>query len=404
MPRQNRWLALFVATRLIATAAGLALLVAHEITARPHLLALIALVYGTGTILAAIRWQELQRNPLAWAFDAGAVLVLMLATDQWRSPFYLLGLTALIFPATGLPFRRALTFGGVYTACYFVVAGYTGIEWSTLDQSAQLEGFTTHLLVPMITVLALAYAALVLRSLQSERTRSERLAVEAERRRIAWELHDSAKQRVHAAHLMLSQHQRRDDVGAGDPLLDQALAELSAATTDIETSLTELRTPPEGRDLADGVRKRAAELERLGDVPIDVAGDTPQLPPAMAAHAFRVVAEAMTNAVRHAGADRITVRLDGGSGRLTAEVSDDGCGLPDEIRPGANGIRSMRARAGMLGGRLEIVSGTGDRASGNGHPGTTVRLEVPLDRVRGRWGRATRPASGSAGSPAGAER
>jgi signal transduction histidine kinase len=202
---------------------------------------------------------------------------------------------------------------------------------------------------------------------------------------------------------MLSQHQRRDEAG-GDPLLDQALAELTAATTDIETSLTELRTSPEGRDLADGVRKRAAELERLGDVPIEVVGETPQLPPTAAAHAFRVVAEAMTNAVRHAQAERIVVRLDGGGGRFTAEVTDDGRGIPDVIRPGANGIRSMRARAGMLGGRLEIVPGTGDGASGNGRPGTTVRLEVPLDRLRGRWARAAGPGSGRVEASTGAER
>lgn len=404
MPRHNPWVALFVATRLIAMTAGVALLVVHEVTADPHVLAVIALVYGGGTILAAIRSQALQRNPLAWSFDAGAVLILMLATNQWRSPFYLLGLTALIFPATGLPFRRALTFGGVYTAGYFVVAASTGINYDTLSRSVQLEVFTTHLLVPMISVMGLAYASLMLRSLQSERARSERLAVEAERRRIAWELHDSAKQRVHAAHLMLSQYQRREERGGGDPMLDQALAELSAATTDIETSLTELRTPPEGKDLAEGVRRRAAELERLGDVPIEVAGATPPLPPATAAHVFRVVVEAMTNAVRHAHANRITVRLDGGGGRLAAEVADDGCGLPDEIRPGSNGIRSMRARAGMLGGKLELVSGSHDGGSANGRPGTTVRLEVPLDHARGRRARGASPAAPRAEVTAEAER
>jgi len=372
MPRHNRWLALFAATRLVATVAGVTLLVAHTVTQHHQALALIAAAYGGGTILAAIRWRALQRNPTAWVLDAAAVLLLMLATDAWRSPFYVLGLTALIFPATGLPLRRALAFGGVFTAAYFALAATTGLEWETLRQTSRLESFATHLMVPMIIVIALAYGAAVLRRLQEERNRSERLAVEAERRRIAWELHDSAKQRVHAAHLMLSQYRRREHPDAEEPMLDQALAELRAASADIETSLTELRTPLGEHGLAEGLRQRAAELERLSGVGIEVVGDIPELPPTLAAHAFRVVGEAVTNAVRHAGAGVVRVRLEAADGRLRAEVTDDGRGFPRHVRPGSNGLRSMRARAALLGGHLEIGN-RGDAA------GTVVRLDVPLD-------------------------
>jgi signal transduction histidine kinase len=377
MPRHNRWLALFVATRLIATTAGVTLLVAHTVTQHHQLLALIAVAYGGGTILAAVRWKGLQGNQVAWVVDAAAVLALMLATDSWRSPFYVLGLTALIFPATGLPLRRALAFGGVFTTAYFALAVATGLEWETLRQTSRLESFATHLMVPMITTIALAYGARALRRLQEERNRSERLAVEAERRRIAWELHDSAKQRVHAAHLVLSQYRRSERAGAADPMLDQALAELRAASADIEASLTELRSPLGENGLADGLRKRAAELERLSGVRIEVTGEAPELPAAVGAHTFRVVGEALTNAVRHSGAQLVRVRLDGAGGRLRADVADDGRGLPADVRPGSNGLRSMRARAAMLGGQLEI----GARGDG---PGTVVTLDVPLDGAPGR--------------------
>lgn len=371
MRGENRWLALFVGTRLIATAAGVALLLAHTVTSNPLLFAALTAAYGVGTILAVAHWETLQRNAFAWGVDASLLLLLMVETNAWRSPFYVLGLTALIFPATCLPFRRALAYGGLYAAGYFAVAVATGIDFETLRQTSRLEGFATHLIVPMITVLALAYAATLLRDLAGERERSERLAVEAERRRIAWELHDSAKQRVHAAHLMLSQRRRRDN-GSADPMLDQAIAELQAASTDIDTSLGELRTPLEADGLAESLRGRAAELERMCGVPIEVAGVTPELPTTVAAHSFRVVSEAITNAVRHSGATRVRARVEGRGRRLYAEVSDDGRGLPEEIRPGANGIRSMRARAGMLGGSLEIVSG-------NGAGGVTVILDVPID-------------------------
>ena len=61
-----------------------------------------------------------------------------------------------------------------------------------------------HLALPFLLVCSLAYARDALRRLAAERSERERLAIEAERRRIAWELHDSAKQRLHAAHLLVS--------------------------------------------------------------------------------------------------------------------------------------------------------------------------------------------------------
>lgn len=69
-------------------------------------------------------------------------------------------------------------------------------------------------MVPLV-VLALAYAADVLDQLRGERMRSERLAVESDRQRIAWELHDSAERRVHAAPLVVSA--LHGQVGASRP-------------------------------------------------------------------------------------------------------------------------------------------------------------------------------------------
>ena len=177
------------------------------------------------------------------------------------------------------------------------------------------------------------------------------------------------------------------------PLLDQALAELRAATTDIETSLSELRAPLAERGLADEIVKRAAELERMSDVQVDVGGDLVELPPAVTAHCSRVIGEAMANAVRHSGAERVEVRLSSAGGVFTAEVADDGAGFPAEIRATSNGVRAMRARAAMIGGRLEIVSGNGAGAASpavdrsDGRPGTRVRLEVPLAGSRGDSGK-----------------
>jgi signal transduction histidine kinase len=196
--------------------------------------------------------------------------------------------------------------------------------------------------------------------------------VEAERRRIAWELHDSAKQRVHAAHLVLSS--LRGPLGE-EPAVTQAIGELRAATADMEMSLQELRTPLEGSGLQDAVRSRADELAMAAGVPIEVRGEVPALPAFVAAHVFRVAGEAMTNAVRHADAARVIVDLGGDHRELRVVVADDGRGLPERPRPGSHGLRSMAARAETLGGTLEVGAGDDGR-------GTVVRLHVPLTRER----------------------
>ncbi len=364
----QRWVALFATTRAIATATAIALLVGHRVTGHDWLLGGIAITYGVVSLAVIARSPRLQSLPVVWIADGAAVLALVLAAGQWRSPFYLLLLTTLVLPATTLPFRRALAYGAATTTAYFAVALATGIDWSTIETTARLESFATHLMVPLIVVLALAYSGQLLERLERERERSEQLAVEAERRRIAWELHDSAKQRIHAAHLILSAVAGQRE----DARLEQAIGELRFAGEDMESSLTELLTPLlEGRGLGDALRARARELSAATTAHIDVRGESAALPPFILAHAYRIASEALTNAIRHAEAERILVRLAQDPDRLEIAVEDDGRGVPADPRPGSSGLRSMRDRAEALGGRLAITAGAGER-------GTTVSLSVPL--------------------------
>jgi signal transduction histidine kinase len=297
------------------------------------------------------------------------VLALIVASDDWRSPFYVYALTALILPATGLPFRRAVGWGVAFTGAYLGVAIYLRLDAETLESTIRLETIATHLMVPLLVVLALAYAAEVLERLRDERLRSERLAVEAERQRIAWELHDSAKQRVHAAHLVLSA--LHGQVGPEHArVVEHALGELRSATADMDTSVAELRTPLEGRPVERMLRERADELAHVTDARITVRGGVGELPAHVAAHSYRIAAEALTNAVRHGGASRIEVALERSGAGATIAVSDDGCGMPVIRRPGSNGLRSMRSRAETIGAALSIGPGAGGR-------GTRVELRLP---------------------------
>ena len=102
-------------------------------------------------------------------------------------------------------------------------------------------------------------------------------------------------------------------------------------------------------------------------------GSSPPLSPLVAAHVYRIAGEAITNALRHAAATAIDVGIEVADGRLRLRVRDDGRGLPRERRAGASGLFAMESRAATIGGRLRLDS------TGNGG-GTTVLLEVPLDR------------------------
>lgn len=356
-------------TRLLAAGVAVILLVVHRVTPHDPQLIALTLAYTAGSLGALKLVPRLQLSPAAWLADGAAALALVAASQDWRSPFYILMLTALILPSTGLPFRRALAWGVTFAIAYLGVAVYTELDADTLASTIRLETIATHLMVPLVVVLALAYAADVLERLRGERLRSERLAIESERQRIAWELHDSAKQRVHAAHLVLSALQGQVG-GAQGELVAQALAELRAAGADMDTSVAELRMPLEGRSVERLLDERAAELAPVSDVKITVRGSVGELPAHIAAHVYRIGAEALTNAVRHGAARKVDVVLARNGSTATIEVCDDGRGLPAIRRPGSNGLRSMRARADTIGGALSIGPGAGGR-------GTRVALTLP---------------------------
>ena len=361
---------LFVSARVTATAVAVGLLLAHRVTTQDPLLALFVVTYAALTVGAALRLRPARHwLALLWAADSGVILGLMLAAGDWRSPFYLLALTTLILPATTLTTGRAVAFTVVFMCAYFGVAVSTGVDWSTLQSTARLESFATHMLLPVLLGVGLAYSAELLRRLKSERRKSEQLVLEQERRRLARELHDSAKQRMHAAHLVLSSSP--PDAGPAGEAIQLALRELEAAASEMQASLTDLRSPGWPADLLGALRGRAARLEAAAGIPVRVSGEEPRLASPVAVHVFYVLSEAMINAVRHAGATSVRTRLQADGERLTAVVEDDGHGLPEGAAWDSQGIRSMVERTQLLGGRLRLES----RPEGSG---TRVSLEVPL--------------------------
>jgi signal transduction histidine kinase len=206
--------------------------------------------------------------------------------------------------------------------------------------------------------------------------RSHELSVLSERNRLALELHDAVSQKlfsmVLAAEAVTTLLDRdtsaaRERVARLRELAEEALGELRSL-------IDELRPPDLDRDgLPGALRKQVEVLEGLHGIEIELDVDE-----AVAAEAserdlqiLRIAQEALQNALRHAGAGRISVRLAPLDGGLALEVEDDGVGfVPDDpqLRSRRLGLTSMEERAERLGGRLEIKSSP--------TAGTTVRLEV----------------------------
>ena len=138
------------------------------------------------------------------------------------------------------------------------------------------------------------------------------------------------------------------------------------------------------------LRKHVDVLRRVSGRRVELrVGDVPRLEPGPATQVLRIAQEALGNALRHAEASRIDVRLESRSGRLTLSVTDDGCGFdPSAVRGQRLGLTSMEERAAELGGALTVES------SANGHDGAArgagvIRVVLADDHAVVRQGLKT---------------
>ena len=205
-------------------------------------------------------------------------------------------------------------------------------------------------------------------------------AQEAERQRVARELHDQMGQ--HLVGLSLGLNRLAQIVGAS-PEITHITKRLEAITDtmarDVQHLAFELR--PASLDdlgLADAVRNYADGMTRRFGLQVDVQCDRmPRLDSSAETTIYRIVQEALTNVAKHATARRVSVILEARGDRLHVIVEDDGIGFqPELVRHGGNGgrlgLRGMIERASLVGGEFQIESRPGR--------GTTVFVRVPLRR------------------------
>jgi two-component system, NarL family, sensor histidine kinase DevS len=219
---------------------------------------------------------------------------------------------------------------------------------------------------------AFAAQAAVALELARSRLRERRLQVEADRDRIARDLHDHVVQRIFATGLALDRISRslqdtHPDAAAG---LAERVDELDGTIARIRSAIFELHEADDASP--DAVRSRIVDVVRSitggqGLRPdVRMRGDLEALPPALVPDLVAVVRELVTNVVKHAQATRVTVTVTVDEG-VRVVVTDNGQGLPDvTVR---SGLTNLADRAERHGGRLTTSAGPA---------GTQIRWTVPI--------------------------
>jgi two-component system sensor histidine kinase UhpB len=229
---------------------------------------------------------------------------------------------------------------------------------------------------PDVERLAAAFNRMLER-LEGERRRSGQLVLKAqeeERKRVARDLHDEVNQALTALLLRLeaaaqdAPAELREELEETKRLANRAMGEL----LDLARQLRPAALDDHGLGAALGAHVR--EYDRRGPLRASLSFDPTlsDLPQDVELVLYRVAQEALTNAARHSGASTIEVKLGRVDSQVVLEVTDDGDGFVFADEGKGLGLSGMRERALLVDGTLDVDSRPGR--------GTTVRLEVPVDR------------------------
>ena len=208
----------------------------------------------------------------------------------------------------------------------------------------------------------------------------EKVAVSAERSRLARDLHDTLEQGLTAIHLQLhgigpsqeeASGETQERLGAARQLVQQCHSE-------IRRSIWNLRSEAlEHFDLSDALHRAAQSLFLGSRTRVEFRQQTGEtnIPQLIGDNVLRIGQEAITNALKHADASVLRIDLTTTADRISLAVSDDGSGFApataSDGRTGHFGLMGMRERTERIGGKLHITSQPGE--------GTSIRIEVPLD-------------------------
>ncbi len=337
-----------------------------------HLDALAFVLLAVGPVALLVR-RGLPRGVMLFVL---AVTLAYVALGYPQGPNYAAAIVALI---------SAVIAGYRDEGLVALVAGWAlflSLPWALGRTGAPSVLAALALVAWLIVLFAAAEALRVRRERAAERRQAReqetRRRADEERLRIARELHD-----VLAHNISLINVQSGVALHLMDERPEQARTALSAINEASADALREVRSVL-GVLRGDGERAPRAPtagLEQLSElvsraaaggleISLDVSGERRPLPQSVELAGFRIVQEALTNVVRHAGAASVSVRVIYGRDELSLQIDDDGTGAVVANDDGGSGITGMRERALALHGELEAAS----MPSG----GFRVRARLPL--------------------------
>jgi signal transduction histidine kinase/ligand-binding sensor domain-containing protein len=229
----------------------------------------------------------------------------------------------------------------------------------------------------LLIAAGLACAAWAVYQLRLRQIRYRFALVLEERARLAREIHDTLAQgfvgissQLDAVAMCMA-----DEATPARKFLDLARRMARHSLTEARRSVMDLRASAlEGQDLAAALQS-GTRMWTAGSpvaVNVDVSGAEKPLPQEMEQHLLRIAQEAVTNALKHAGASQIWIKLHMEARKLQLRITDNGCGFEQQdvfaSRGGHFGVLGMRERAERLGGELRLDS----------HPGTGTEVEVKV--------------------------
>ncbi len=289
--------------------------------------------------LVIVAWQHPLRDVIAFCLGTALLDMLLLIPTAWGNELHFLSQAYAILGRT-----VSLSLVG------YMVARIMKIQRQQRQSLADANAKLVH------------YAATL-----------ERLTITRERNRLARELHDTLAHTLSAVAVELEAVSALWDVAPTQArdMLAQSLTVTRTGLAETRRAIQSLRSSPlEDLGLALAIRQEAESITARANLTLDlhVPERLDDLPPDVEQCFYRVAQEALANVVHHAQAQNVEVGLLETDGHLTLRISDDGCGLdPAAVDTERHlGIRGMRERAEMMGGRLEIDSTPGR--------GTTIRL------------------------------
>jgi signal transduction histidine kinase len=262
---------------------------------------------------------------------------------------------------------------------------FDGSRKTILNSARPILDTDGHMLIAVatnqdITELKKTQDALLLARQQLEALTSAALELqEQERKRLSMELHDDIGQTLSALKIMIETARRRSSDSAITDILLQASAATDTLVTDVREIARRLRPPPlDDLGLVAALRWHLDNLSLMTPLKIDFhaeLGDQ-RLAEELELGCFRIVQEAVSNVLRHSGADCLTIKLIRQPYHLLVSIQDNGCGFdPEQVhlarRHHPLGLLGMRERTIGLHGELRIHSAPGN--------GTDIEAIIPIE-------------------------